>query len=212
MIKRLKDKIDKIEIRVEKIGQSAAKLFNEKGYLETSMDDIADAVRGSKGGIYYYFSKKEEILFFILDKYMDRILENLEDNLEKIDDKYQKVQFIISHHIDLFSKFVAESKILLHDAKCLPNKYYKIVTQKEKNYYRIVFKVLEDLLGNQITKEKITALTFSLLAMCNWIYSWYNPKGPLTPQELTEIVFSLFTKGLNNFPGEESDRRGASIR
>lgn len=198
MIKKLKSKKDKIEIKAEKIRHSAAKLFNEKGYLEASMDDIANAAKGSKGGIYYYFSRKEDILFYILDKYMDRILENLEENLAKIEDKNQKVQFIIAHHIDLFATFVAESKILLHDVKCLPPKSYKIIAQKEKSYYKIVFNVLEDLSGSQLPKEKMTAITFSLLGMCNWIYSWYNPNGPLNPQELTEIIFSIFTKGISN--------------
>lgn len=198
MTKKFKDKKNKMEIKAEKIGNSAAKLFNEKGYLETSMDDIASVAKGSKGGIYYYFSRKEEILFYILDKYMDRILENLEENLAKIDDKYQKVQFIISHHVDLFANFIPESKILLHDVNCLPTKYSKIITQKEKTYFKIVFNVLEDLLGNQLPKEKMTAVTFTLLAMCNWLYSWYNPKGPLSPQEITEIIFLIFTKGISN--------------
>lgn len=190
--------INKIQIKSERIGKAAAKLFNEKGYIETNMDDIANVAKGSKGGIYYYFSRKEEILFYILDRYMDRVLENLEEGLGEIDDNYQKVQFIISRHVDLFATFVPESKILLHDVKCLPKKYFALIAQKEKRYYKIVFKVLDDLLEGQLPKEKMTAVTFTLLAMCNWLYSWYNPKGPLSPQEITEIIFLIFTKGISN--------------
>jgi AcrR family transcriptional regulator len=60
------------------IGRATTKLFNEKGYLETSMDDIAMAANLSKGGIYHYFFSKHEILYFISTNYMDLLLQDLE--------------------------------------------------------------------------------------------------------------------------------------
>ena len=67
-----------------RIGKVAAKLFNEKGYLETSLKEISAAARLSKGGIYHYFSSKNEILYFILSNYMDITLEGLEQKLSEI--------------------------------------------------------------------------------------------------------------------------------
>lgn len=46
-------------------------------------------------------------------------------------------------------------------------------------------------------KDIVTALTFTLFGMLNWIYSWYNPKGPLKPAELSNLIFETFTKGVN---------------
>ena len=57
--------------KMVKIGNAAVKLFNEKGYLETTMDEISSAAKMSKGGIYHYFYTKSEILFFILNNFMD---------------------------------------------------------------------------------------------------------------------------------------------
>jgi len=59
------------------IGEAAAQLFNERGYLETSMDDIAAAANLSKGGIYHYFFSKSEILYFISTNYIDLLLKYL---------------------------------------------------------------------------------------------------------------------------------------
>jgi len=36
------------------IAKAAAKLFNEKGYLETSMDDISTAAKLSKGDLFHH--------------------------------------------------------------------------------------------------------------------------------------------------------------
>jgi AcrR family transcriptional regulator len=74
------------------IGKMAAALFNQKGYLETSMDDISVTAQLSKGGIYHYFSSKHEILYFISTSYMDLLLKDLEQELEKIDDHFSKIR------------------------------------------------------------------------------------------------------------------------
>ena len=177
------------------IGRVAARLFKEKGYLRTRMEDIATASRLSKGGIFHYFSTKDEILYFILNNYMDLILEGLEQELDRIGDNLSKINFIISRHIDLYNKNLAESKTLLHDAYNLPSKYYKVIAVKERKYYRIVANVISDLAGKRLPKRQLTAITFSLFGMCNWIYSWYNPKGSLTPNELSEIIYEVFSRG-----------------
>ena len=32
--------------------------------------------------------------------------------------------------------------------------------------------------------------------MCNWIYSWYDPKGPINAERLSEIIMDIFARGL----------------
>src|SRR6185369_15577975 len=41
----------------------AAQLFSERGFVATSLDDIARRVRMSKPTLYYYFENKEQILY-----------------------------------------------------------------------------------------------------------------------------------------------------
>lgn len=53
--------ISKSERTRQFIVEQAAILFNQKGYVGTSMDDIMQATGLSKGGLYGNFSKKEEI-------------------------------------------------------------------------------------------------------------------------------------------------------
>jgi AcrR family transcriptional regulator len=190
-----------------KIAKVAAKLFNAKGYLETNMDDIGNGARLSKGGIYHYFSSKDEILFFVLDNYLEVILQGLEETLQQISDASSKTKFIISRHIHLYTKNAAESKTLLHEAHCLPKKYYKTIAEKERRYYHIVARVLAGLFGSEsgVTKAQITVLTFLLFGMCNWIYSWYDPKGTVTAEELSETIFAVFLEGVRKYSGPGSN-------
>ena len=187
--------------RAKKIAKAAARLFSRKGFLETTMDEIAGEAKISKGGMYYYFKSKTEVLFFILSNYMDLVLEDLEQHLSHLEATNDKLKFIISRHIELYSNNLAEGKVLLHETHCLPKKYYRTIAEKERCYYQIVAGVLKDLFPNLVPKGKLTAVTFILFGMCNWIYSWYDPKGSVTPQELAEIIYKLFLRGVRNFPG-----------
>lgn len=44
-----------------RILEAAARVFAEKGYHETRMDDIVAAADSSKGSLYFHFANKEEI-------------------------------------------------------------------------------------------------------------------------------------------------------
>ena len=57
------------EETVEKILAVSAKLFMEKGYEHTTLQDIIDNLGGlTKGAIYHHFKGKEEILLAIADR------------------------------------------------------------------------------------------------------------------------------------------------
>jgi AcrR family transcriptional regulator len=194
--KRLKENR---HIQMARIGKAASKLFNKKGYLETSITDIASAVGMSKGGIFHYFPTKNEILYFILSNYMDLVLEDLEEDLKKSEGSLSRIQFIICRHLELYTNNMDEAKTLLHEAHLLPPKYLKAINEKEKTYFQIVAAELSDFLGNNVPKDRLTAITFSLFGICNWIYSWYNPKGSLTYHELSEIIYNIFCKGVTSW-------------
>ncbi len=187
--------------RVIRIGNVAAKLFNTKGYLQTTMDDITTAARFSKGGIYHYFSSKDEILFFVLDRYLDRVLQDLEHELEEIQNAREKIKFIISRHIRLYTENPAEAKTLLNEKYCLPRKYRREIDRKERQYFQIVREVLVFFLAGRQKRpdSQITVITFLLFGICNWIFSWYNLNGAVNAEALSEIIWKIFLNGVDGF-------------
>ncbi len=196
MQKYLKQLTQKEMGKMTSIAKSAARLFNEKGYLETSMDDISAAAKLSKGGIYHYFSSKNEILYFISTNFMGLLLKNLEQELEEIQDNFAKIQFIISRHIGFYTKYISEAKTTIHEGHLLPPEYFKIIAEQERQYHEIVSDVLSNFFGGQISKDQLKVLTFILFGTCNGIYFWYDPRRSMTPEELSEIMSDILCRGL----------------
>ena len=55
------------EQTVERILSVSAKLFMQKGYEKTTMQDILNELKLSKGAIYHHFKSKEEILAVVIE-------------------------------------------------------------------------------------------------------------------------------------------------
>lgn len=65
------------EQTVEKILDAAARLFAEKGYQNTTLQDIIDATKLSKGAVYHHFRSKEELAQKVGDRMGDAMWEPL---------------------------------------------------------------------------------------------------------------------------------------
>lgn len=65
------------EVRRAEIMEAALHLFAKKGYLNTTTQDIIDEVRISRGLLYYHFKNKEDILYCLVERYTEPLLQRL---------------------------------------------------------------------------------------------------------------------------------------
>src|SRR5262250_4019928 len=87
-----------IEPRQE-ILRTAARLFQQQGYDATSMNDVAGALRLSKGGLYHHFQSKDEILFDLMNHAMDITEERVIAPAKAIPDPEERLRTVIRRHI-----------------------------------------------------------------------------------------------------------------
>jgi AcrR family transcriptional regulator len=60
----------------------AAELFREKGFVATSLEDIAREVGMYKGSLYHYIDSKEDLLFAVVREPAQQILDELRELAE----------------------------------------------------------------------------------------------------------------------------------
>lgn len=62
----------------EQIMKAAEKLFSEKGYTQTTIDDISKESEYSRRTIYVYYESKDDILHHIIEKGLEELKQNIE--------------------------------------------------------------------------------------------------------------------------------------
>ena len=65
------------EIRRSEIMDAAMLLFMEKGYANTTTQDIVDKINISRGLLYYHFKNKEDILYCLVERYSEKLLRDI---------------------------------------------------------------------------------------------------------------------------------------
>jgi AcrR family transcriptional regulator len=180
----------------QEILRTAGRLFQQRGYDATSMNDVAAALKLSKGGLYHHFQSKDEILFEIMNHAMDITQERVINPVKQIADPEQRLRALIRLHIEVvLSPRDREITVMLHENHPLPPTLRKKINARKKEYVRF----LENLIGEVQKSRRATgkvsprAAAFALLGMINWIYQWYKPEGELQAQNLvpqfTDFVF-----------------------
>lgn len=87
------------------IMETALSLFAEKGYHETSIQEIAERIGIAKGSVYSFFRSKEEILFTIFDHYHQMMYELARDTLADNLPARQKLSKLIHISLEQFGRF-----------------------------------------------------------------------------------------------------------
>ncbi len=87
---------EKYEKKKESIATAAFKLFQEKGFEETSVKDIADAAGIKKALVRYYFPKKEAFEDLFLKRSMDLALQYVKE-LEEGQVQWQEQLYLVGY-------------------------------------------------------------------------------------------------------------------
>ena len=181
----------------QEILRTAARLFQQQGYDATSMNDVAAALKLSKGGLYHHFQSKDEILFNLMDHALDITQARVIDAVRGVADPGERLRMLIRRHIEVvLSVRDREITVMLHENHPLPPTMRRRINARKKEYVHFMENLIAEVQRSRQSKGVVSprAAAFALLGMINWIYQWYKPEGTLREEplarEYTEIFFA----------------------
>lgn len=195
--------------RRREIFEAAARIFSEKGYAATSIQDVADAVGILKGSLYYYIDSKEDLLFGVIQEAHEAGLANLERLHHIQGNALVKLRFAIEAHLRSNIKNLVKVGVFFHDFRSLSgDRHDYIVTERDTYDQRFRALIRQGQEEGVITPDidpKIASL--AILGMVNWVYQWYRASGPAAPEELAATFADLVLGGLAVDAGRPKTRR-----
>ncbi|MBZ5721077.1 MAG: TetR/AcrR family transcriptional regulator [Acidobacteriia bacterium] len=182
----------------QEILRTAARLFQLQGYDATSMNDVAAALKLSKGGLYHHFQGKDEILFDLMNHAMDITEERVINAVRGISDPEERLRSLIRRHIEVvLSVRDREITVMLHENHPLPPPLRRRINSRKKDYVHFVENLIAEVQRARQSTRSVSprAATFALLGMINWIYQWYKPEGELREEDLARQYTEIFFAG-----------------
>ena len=88
-----------------RIFNTAIKMFSEKGYDNTSVEEITAIAGVAKGSLYYHFSKKEDIFDMLLKEGFELLKNNIEIKTKNCTTALEKIKAVILIQIKVIVKY-----------------------------------------------------------------------------------------------------------
>jgi AcrR family transcriptional regulator len=182
--------------RQKAVVEAAARVFAEKGFHATSMQDLIAASGLTAGGLYHYITSKDQLLISICDELMEPLLERVRAIVGSDDPADQQLRRIVRiwvAHVERNRDYMLVFQQERHVLETEPQ--WRHVRVQRKEFEEIVARVLErgEHDGCFQLLDRGLALR-ALLGMVNHIPQWFHPNGRLTAEQIADGYLDLLLR------------------
>jgi AcrR family transcriptional regulator len=176
--------------------QTAATLFAEKGFASASMADLAEACGVSKALLYHYYRDKAHLLFDTADSYLDTLIAIVAEVRERRLAPMEHFKARVARLMQEYEHAQAQHMVLVQDVKFLGAAEHARIIEKERQVVDAVAQAIAALKPRFRKKAMRVPLAMILFGMINWTFTWLRPDGPLSYDDMSEVVAEIFLGGV----------------
>jgi len=187
-----------------RILEKSARLFAQKGFEDTSINDIADEVDISKATIYHYFKSKDEIYTEIILDTLERLVEFSKGAINPADPPNRKVDSFMRAHARFFEENFWAFTAMLIGFGGIRQASQRTRAIELRDQYEGTLRgiVREGIKAGEFRNVDPALAARAILSMLNWMARWYKPGGSKPAQEFAReyadlAIFGLHSSGLD---------------
>ncbi len=183
-------------LREESILQVAAACFGEHGYRATTLETVAERLGISRVTLYRYCPSKEELLIRVFERSIAIFQRGLQQICAQDIPPEEKVRQIIRHQVRLMADHRDFLSVFFSEESHLPADMAQRARAERRTYDSLIEGVIQEGVdAGRLAPFPPKLLSFALLGMCNWMYQWYQPDGPLSADEVARIFIAIVEHG-----------------
>jgi AcrR family transcriptional regulator len=186
--------------RIDELVEIAARLFVEKGYDATSMQGVADEMGILKGSVYHYVRTKEDLLWMIVEPRLTELVENAREILSDTDEPaLERIRRAIEAHAKSFAESYPYMVVITREnGETISAKRRKRFTELRREYHDIwKAAIVEGIKAKELRSDlDVSVILQSIFGMVNWMFRWFDPKGPMSAEEIGHTFGEIVTTGI----------------
>jgi AcrR family transcriptional regulator len=174
----------------------AVKLFNERGYDGTSMEDLSRKLGITKSAIYHHVDSKQDLLRLAVNRAMDALFAEL-DKLAQVDGRaIDRLEHLVRGSVLVLAGNLPFVTLLLRVRG--NTKVEREALTRRREFDRLVAGLVAEAAAEGDLRSDIDpAVTARLLfGLVNSLIEWYRPRGPAAATQLADTVVTVAFDGL----------------
>lgn len=182
---------------LDTIISTAARLFHERGYQNTTMQALAEALGIAKPTLYTHARSKLEILERIFGRALSEA-QAVVDAAAALDDPVESLRLVITEQTRLAVRYRAYYGVFHGDQRELPAPLSRKYRQWSRTYVQAVCDIVARGQDAGRFRKDIDpmATAYGIIGMANWSAHWLKPKGRLSGRTVGQQYGTLLLEGL----------------
>ena len=181
--------------RIE-ILKSAAAAFRRRGYHGASVDEIASALRMTKGNLYYYFENKEEILFACHEYSLDKLLALMQDVQAEPISPEAKLRRLVLAFVHTILDDLHGTALTLDPEALSPPLFKRVIAKRDQFDQGMRAIIQQGLDQGTFRPGDPKMIAFAMMGAVNWIAKWFDPAGAATSDQIGDAFADYLVGGL----------------
>jgi len=187
-----------------RILEAAIRVFSEKGYYQTAVDDIVEASKTSKGSFYHFFPSKQGIFLALVDALNEQLVAKVDRAISRERGALNKVDAALSTALKEFSSHRRLARILLVEAVGLGHALNEKLFSLHTSFAALIKKYLDDAVREQSIPPVDTELvSFAWLGaiheiVLRWLYTGRPEPLEAALPELRRLLLQSISAPLNS--------------
>jgi TetR/AcrR family transcriptional regulator, cholesterol catabolism regulator len=177
----------------------AADLFATRGFLATTVREIADAAGILSGSLYHHFDSKESMVDEILREFLESQRQAYRAVLRESDDERTTITELIRQSFAAMHKHHAAIAIFQNESKYLSQfDRFGYLRQAAGDFERTWTRVLQDGQRAGVFRSDLNVkLAYRFIRDTVWAaVHWYNPRGRMTANVIAEQYIKILCDGI----------------
>jgi len=183
--------------RETELRAAATRLFRQRGYHATSMQDLAEALGMNRGSLYHYIDSKDDLLWSILNRTFDLLEERVVRLLQGDAPPLGRLTDAIHAHLRVAADHADEMSLIQIELRSLnPERRTQLIERRDA--YEAAWRgaIAAGVASGAIREVDVRLAGIGILSVCNWFTQWYRPGGELGVDEIADAFVAFFLDGL----------------
>jgi AcrR family transcriptional regulator len=184
------------DMKREAVVRAAAQAFNERGYHNTSLDDIASALGVTKPTVYYYVENKEQLLFECFRAGLERIRAVVQEAERPDRPARERLNSVVRGYAQAIGSEYGWCMVRAHEHDLGPGMGRQVNALKSEIDQGIRRLLREGVADGSIGACDPKIAAFAMAGALNWIAHWFREDQPMNAEQVAEAFASFFENGL----------------
>lgn len=193
-------RVDQREKKRQAVLRTAARMFNERGFHATSLDDVAERLHVTKPTLYYYIKSKDDILLECVRHALAMMQEGIAEVRQGGGRALDQLVACMRIYASIVTQDFGQCVIRIGEDPLPPPLKKELRRLKAGIDHEFRHLIAEGVAEGSLAPCDPKLAAFMLAGALSWIGRWYRPDGHLSPAQIADQGIALLLHGVRAAP------------